>query len=511
MTDKNLITDFQNTVSRVALIDSYEDRFLFLAVVRYLKKQYNSYVCVYVQSVDAESNLKPYLDDHSIDAIKVIPPWKKIALQEISENERSTILSKAVQMEKFLKVTYNEVRMTRRDLGIGFYLGAYYYPRTLLSEKATYEQTVNAFNFIFEYWKNEFEQEKISLVINGLKEPDVVAHALSIPFRYLFSTRIDNYFYWARSVLCEFPEVKAHYQNLKDKNFAPVYLEKQFFSDIVHKKIIFGTSRLKHLIYYIYRLFLTHFYRVLKRRQMKGYYFFSALRFSLKRYRDTKRLTYPQVKKLSDFKGKKFVYFPLAAEPEMSLHWMSPEYISQLTAITSIARDLPADTILLVKEAVYSLGSRSDEFYGHIKRLKNAFLIDIKEQGLDVISASQVIVTVSGTSGLEGAIMGKPVILLGRHNYYDFLDHVFLIKQEEQLRPALQRALDGNYDKEKAKVDGARLKQAAINASFDLKEFSNVKRDECEQDVVKNVIEGLKKSLSEGNEAFIKEAECTHV
>ena len=107
--------------------------------------------------------------------------------------------------------------------------------------------------------------------------------------------------------------------------------------------------------------------------------------------------------------------------------------------------------------------------------------------------------------------MGKPVILFGRHNYYDFLDHVFLVRQEEQLAPALQTILNGNYDTEKAKIDGARLRQAAINASFDLEKFTNINRDEFDDQILKNIVEGLKESFSEETPLLIKEEEHADV
>ncbi len=490
------LNDFKKIVSRIALIDGYEYRYLLLAICQYLKSHFNSYICVYVQSKDAYCELISYVNKGYIDDVKMIPAWKSKAQEIIDPKDATAIFNKAVENEQLFNITYNKVRMTRRDLGLGFYLGAYYHPKSVMSEEPSYLQIVHAYNYIFDFWKEQLSGGKISLVINGLKEEEIVAHAFNIPFRYLFCTRIDNYFYWTRNLFCEFPEVKNHYMQLINKNFDPIELQKQFFLDLTHKKKILNSSRLKRFISKVFSLVYENSYRILKRRYAKGYYFGSYLRFLYKEYRDIKKLTYPNMLRLSDLEGKKFIYFPLATEPELSLHWMSPECTSQLAIIHKIARDLPADTILVVKEAIYALGKRSREFYEHIRRLKNTVLLDVKEEGVNIVSKAAVIATISGTGGLEAAIIGKPVILFGRHNYYDFLDHVFLVHQDEQLAPAIQAALHGHYDIEKAKIDGARLRQAAINASFNLKKFTTVRRNEFNNQILDNVVMGLRKSLS---------------
>lgn len=489
------MSNFESIVSNVALIDGYEYRYLLLAAVSYLKKYHNSKVTVYVQSKGAVDELKYLLKSNEIDELKLLPDWKELASQELTAGACSDAVKDAVKIEKFLGVSYNCVRMSRRDLGLGFYLGAYNHPEQMTTKKSSYEQLLFAQNQVFKFWMDEFKDNQITLVINGQKDVEVVAKAMGIEYRYLFCTRVDNYFYWTRNTYCEFPEVKNEYEKISDIAFDPINLKKQFFLDVTHKNKYFKISRYARLFDRLRHLVLTNLYRIYKRKDKKGYLFFSTLKYAWYEFKHIKRMSYPSTKKLADVKNKKFAYYPLATEPEMSLHWMSPEYFNQLSAIASIARDLPPDAILVVKEAIYSIGKRSDEFYGLIQRMKNVVILDVREHGLDVVSAADVIVTISGTSGLEGAIMGKPVIVLGRHNYYDFVDHVFTVKQEEQLRPALLKALNKEFDLNKAKQDGARLRQAAINASFDLKEFTNLNRKEFDSEVIDNVVTGLKNSL----------------
>ena len=131
----------------------------------------------------------------------------------------------------------------------------------------------------------------------------------------------------------------------------------------------------------------------------------------------------------------------MQTEPEMSIQWMSPEYFCQLAAISSIARDLPAGMPLVVKDNIYALGKRPKNFFKNLRLFKNVDIMSVKERGPDVISASTIIITISGTVGIEAAMMGRPVILFGRHNQYDkFLPNVRFVEKEEHL------AEEGNND-----------------------------------------------------------------
>ena len=145
------MNNFKDVVSRVALIDGYEYRYLLIAICKHLKSNYNSTICIYVQSEDAARELAPYISQGFMDEVKLIPKWKDVALQKLKIDEIDSIVNTAVQNEKLLGITYNKVRMTRRDIGLGFYLGAYYHPRSTMSELPSNEQILNAYNFIFNF------------------------------------------------------------------------------------------------------------------------------------------------------------------------------------------------------------------------------------------------------------------------------------------------------------------------------------------------------------------------
>lgn len=113
------------------------------------------------------------------------------------------------------------------------------------------------------------------------------------------------------------------------------------------------------------------------------------------------------------------------------------------------------------------------------------------ELGLDVVKAADVVVTISGTSGLEAAILGKPVILFGRHNFYDCVPHVRLVTREEDLKAALDWALSPSFDREKARRDGARLRAATLKASFSVGKYSNLTPNDFDEQVIQRAADAL--------------------
>ena len=116
--------------------------------------------------------------------------------------------------------------------------------------------------------------------------------------------------------------------------------------------------------------------------------------------------------------SKKFAYFPLHFQPEATTIVCAQKYEKQLFYIDQIAKSLPADTILYVKEHYSYVGHRNLNFYKEIKNYSNVLLIDPWEKSKDLIMHCQVVITLTGTAGWEGFILGKPVIICG-NMFYD--------------------------------------------------------------------------------------------
>jgi hypothetical protein len=117
-------------------------------------------------------------------------------------------------------------------------------------------------------------------------------------------------------------------------------------------------------------------------------------------------------------KNQKFIYYPLHFQPEASTIVCAQKYEKQMFFIDSIVKNLPADTLLYVKEHYAFLGSRHLNFYKEInKNYPNVVLIDPFISSRDLILESEAVATLTGTAGWEAMLLRKPVILGGNIFY----------------------------------------------------------------------------------------------
>jgi hypothetical protein len=115
--------------------------------------------------------------------------------------------------------------------------------------------------------------------------------------------------------------------------------------------------------------------------------------------------------------NEKYVYFPLHVQPEMSTMTFAPFYLDQLSILENLSKSLPIDYRLLVKEHPSMLGRRKDEYYDRIKALPNIRFVSPLSDSFEITKNAAAIFTITGTVGLEGMIMQKPVIFLGSTFY----------------------------------------------------------------------------------------------
>lgn len=451
-----------------------------LALCKELKRLTGCRVVFYVSGLESMRSHERFRKDGIIDEIVD----RDVLLPAASRMDvgAEAVFTRAQEMEDFIGCTYNEVMMTRRDIGRGFALGGYYHPRMPGVDRMSYVQVIHGVSENLAFWRNEFESKRLDLIINGQKDAAVVARALGIPYRFLYSSRVGNYYYWSRDEFFEVPGLRESYDRLEGGRFEPIEIDQPYFQEIKSRaKSLRGSAFVRFLRQSV-RWLMRQAYLTLKGyRSPWDYSILSGFTLYGRRVRDLRKTRPPFTQSLASLRGLPFVFYPLQTEPEMALQWMSPECFCQLGVIASLARDLPAGVILAVKDTIHAVGRRPNNFYDQIRDFKNVAPLDVMERGVDVVGRAAAVATISSTAGLEAAIMGKPVIMFGRHNGYQFVPHVHLVTREEDLRPALRRALDGSIDRNRAARDGARLRRALVNASFDLGQFDPLRPGSFDQ------------------------------
>jgi len=122
-------------------------------------------------------------------------------------------------------------------------------------------------------------------------------------------------------------------------------------------------------------------------------------------------------------KGERYVYMPLHLIPESSTSVLGPFYTNELFTIEQISKSLPAGCWLYVKEHQSMLGERALEFYKRANKIPNVKMVNTNyyKDPKPWIQNSIGVITVTGSSSFEAALLGKKSIVFGdvSFNYID--------------------------------------------------------------------------------------------
>jgi hypothetical protein len=120
-------------------------------------------------------------------------------------------------------------------------------------------------------------------------------------------------------------------------------------------------------------------------------------------------------------KENKFLYFPLQSEPEATVLAFAPFFSNQIALVETVAKAIPIDTLLYVKEHPTQKDKswRSVKDYKKIINIPNVRLIHPSVNSLELVEKSEGIITISGSTGFEALFYKKPVIIFGDEHYED--------------------------------------------------------------------------------------------
>lgn len=137
-----------------------------------------------------------------------------------------------------------------------------------------------------------------------------------------------------------------------------------------------------------------------------------------------------------------FVYFPLHLEMERSLLITAPYFVNQIEVIRNIAKSLPINFKLFVKEhpLQYARGWRSSNEYNEIMKIPNVVLLHPSVSKEELYEKCSLIVTIAGSAGFEGLFYGKPIITLAELNYSS-LSSVETVTDMNQLPEVIEKSL----------------------------------------------------------------------
>ncbi len=121
----------------------------------------------------------------------------------------------------------------------------------------------------------------------------------------------------------------------------------------------------------------------------------------------------------------KFVYFPLHFQPEKSTLPEGGIFENQLLVIDILSKSVPKGWVIYVKEHPRQFEKndprrrhfRDSKYYDQILSHKNVRLIKIEEDSQQLLEKAVFTVTVTGSSGWQSLLKGKPCLVFGNPWY----------------------------------------------------------------------------------------------
>lgn len=154
---------------------------------------------------------------------------------------------------------------------------------------------------------------------------------------------------------------------------------------------------------------------------------------------------------------KPYIYVALHYQPEKSTLPDGGAFTHQLLMIQMLSRAIPKDWSIYIKEHAIQFSPntagercRDKYFYKDLLSLSNVKLVPMSTSPFDLIDNSQAVATVTGTSGLEAVIRGKPVLAFG-YSWYRGCEGIFYTPTLQHCKEVISK-IENNYKVDSHKV-----------------------------------------------------------
>jgi len=150
--------------------------------------------------------------------------------------------------------------------------------------------------------------------------------------------------------------------------------------------------------------------------------------------------------------SENFAFYPLQKEPEMAISLFAHFYKNQLWVIEQIARSLPIQYKLYVKDHPTMSGCRTRKLYRELKKIPNVKIINPSVSSFRLIQNAKLITTLTSTAGWEGILLKKPVITFG-NVFYNSLSMAKKCRAIEDLPVMIKEQLENSQYNEKELIN----------------------------------------------------------
>lgn len=341
-----------------------------------------------------------------------------------------------------------------RQWGHAYVHGAYT-KKTRISEQATRENILRAFSGLYKRFGKIFDDFSVDLFLPAMCMGVIDVYILeqicrerNIPYLVANTMRIKDYFSFAvdpammmphideeyRKILCgervvDLSAAESLYQELTGDFGAPLHVDDQH---PVHQMVRNETVSRPVMIGACGRAMAGSLRDWIRMGSMNRSGDLRGQPYELRILLDNIRLAMgmPYQKYLfmrsgigeRPQKNEKYIYYPLHVNPEYSTNFQGTLWMNQLYNIELLSKSIPHDWTVCVKEhpAMFIARVRPKSFYEKIKQFPNVRMVPVSMTGKELIRDAQMVAVVTGTTGWEAILQGKPVISFV-DNYFDVL------------------------------------------------------------------------------------------
>ncbi|EGG41231.1 Hypothetical protein Nlim_2042 [Candidatus Nitrosarchaeum limnium SFB1] len=138
-----------------------------------------------------------------------------------------------------------------------------------------------------------------------------------------------------------------------------------------------------------------------------------------------------------------YVYFPMNVDEEMNILHYAPYYTNQIEVIRHIAKSIPIDYVLYVKEHIASKlrGWMDPDYYKEIIEIPNVVFINPLFDNNALLKNSKLLVAIRGTTPLKAIKNGKASVIFGDQPF-QILPSVFKVDSLDSLPILIKKALN---------------------------------------------------------------------
>ena len=127
----------------------------------------------------------------------------------------------------------------------------------------------------------------------------------------------------------------------------------------------------------------------------------------------------------------------------------APFFVNQIAVIENIAKSMPADHLLLVKEhpACYLRSWREINTYKELAKIPGVVLIHPDADSQELIKKSSLVISICSSSSLDAVFLKKPTIVFADTNF-SMIPAVHRLKEIEKLPEVIKNELDKKINPE---------------------------------------------------------------